>query len=41
MIIPALYNQVNMLSPTLFEVYDGMDNKWLLMDVKGNVIDNK
>lgn len=40
-IIPALYNQVNMLSPTLFEVYDGMDNKWLLMDVQGNVIDNK
>lgn len=37
-IIPAVYEQINMLSPTLFEVLDGKDGIRLLMDNNGNVV---
>lgn len=39
-IIPALYRQVNMVSPTLFEAQDDEDGKWLFIDIHGKIIEN-
>lgn len=37
-VIPALYNRINMVSPTLFEAQDCKDGKWILIDVHGKVV---
>lgn len=39
-IIPALFRQINMVSPTLFEVREEEDGKWMLIDIHGKVIEN-
>lgn len=39
-IIPALFRQINMVSPTLFEVREEEDGKWMLIDIHGKIIEN-
>lgn len=40
-IIPAIYNSVNMLSETLFEVQLRYYGDWILIDVNGNIVNNQ
>lgn len=39
-IIPALYRQINMVSPTMFEVQDDKDGQWKFIDIHGKEIEN-
>lgn len=39
-IIPAIYETINMLSETLFEVRLCEDNNWILIDSDGNIVEN-
>jgi hypothetical protein len=38
-IIPALYNQINMVSPVLFEAQDYKDGKWVFIDIHGRIVE--
>ena len=38
-IIPARYDQINMLSPTLFEAQEPKDGLWVLIDIHGKVVE--
>lgn len=39
-VIPAIYESVNMLSETLFEVQLREDDNWILVDSNGNIVNN-
>lgn len=39
-VIPAIYESVNMLSETLFEVQLREDGNWILIDADGNIVNN-
>lgn len=39
-VVPAIYESVNMLSETLFEVHLGEYGKWMLIDSNGDIVNN-
>lgn len=40
-VIPALYEEIDMVSPTLFEVQKHEDEGWILVDTDGNFVDKE
>lgn len=38
-IIPALYREIYMISPTLFEAQKVEDDKWIFIDIHGNIVE--
>lgn len=40
-IIPALYKQIDMVSPTLFKAQNGKSKEWIFIDIHGKIVENK